>query len=120
MYSDYETDINYSRVIPRDLFNEAKLLKCIGQLTCNIHDGEGLGLKVSESVTGFKIGLMNDGFLIVENIHFKLGKIPLLFRTTYNSKKSYPLVCTYDYCDIPVFEENGTYTEEYTTFINSL
>ncbi len=30
----------YTRVIPRDLFNEAKLLKCIGRLVLLIHDGD--------------------------------------------------------------------------------
>lgn len=30
----------YKRVIPRDLFNEAKLLKCLGQLSLLIHDGQ--------------------------------------------------------------------------------
>ena len=30
----------YERVIPRDLFNEAKLLKCVGLLVLKIHDGE--------------------------------------------------------------------------------
>ena len=28
----------YTRVLPRDLFNEAKLMKCMGLLTLLIHD----------------------------------------------------------------------------------
>lgn len=31
---------SYRRVLPRDLFNEAKLLKCLGQLSLMIHDGK--------------------------------------------------------------------------------
>lgn len=33
-------DPEYQRVIPRDLFNEAKLLKCLGRLSLFIHDGK--------------------------------------------------------------------------------
>jgi len=127
---DIQTDVNYCRVIPRDLFNEAKLLKCIGRLALNIHDGNGLGITVSgypisfglglKNNDSFQIGLMSDGYLVVANLGFKLGNEYLLFRTLYNSKNNYPLVCTRDFCDVPVFDESGEYTEEFKFLISEL
>lgn len=120
MCSDYSTNYDYPRVMPRDLFNESKLLKCLGLLTLKILNGQGLGISHSENNEPFRIGFMNDGFLVVSNISFDLNEIDLLFRSTYNSKNNYTLVCTYDYEDIPVFDESGEFTEEFIELISSL
>lgn len=113
---------NYDRVLPRDLFNEAKLLKCIGQLCLKIHDGGSLGVTFDDNNIGsFDIVLLDDGHLYIRNINFyKNGNIPLLFKTTYNSKRNYPLLLDYNDVEYEVFDESGNYTYEYITFIESL
>lgn len=62
----------YQRVLPRDLFNESKLLKCIGQLVLLIHDGNcpnGLAFTHhDEDDEPFIIRLMEDGHLTITNI----------------------------------------------------
>lgn len=116
--------MEHSRVVPRDLFNDSKLLKCLGQLALNILDGKGLGVEVDESLltngTGFDIKLLEDGHLFVTNLAFSKSGVELLYKTVYNSKGAYPLLCQYEDQEIDVFKDDGSYTEEYVDFIESL
>jgi len=111
-------DTTYLRVIPRDLFNESKLLKCIGRLVLMIHDGYNINglLKFTHDEQSFKIGLHNEGYLQVSNIIFYIKDERVDFVTTYNSKASYPLAAYYKYCEYPVFDEQGNYTDEFIEF----
>lgn len=112
---------NYTRVIPRDLFNEAKLLKCIGQLVLLILHGKALnGMTFDHDGDPFDIQLMDDGYLCVTNLFFLVGDEGLQFKSLYNSKSAYPLYCERDYCEYLVFDEWGTYTDEFRAFCNSL
>lgn len=108
---------SYIRVIPRDLFNEAKLLKCMGQLVLLIIDNMGPdGLTFKHDGEPFKIVLFEDGHLNIWNLHFDLKGIMVIFKTNYNSKSNYPLLCQHDSCDYLVFEDNGEFTEEFKQF----
>jgi hypothetical protein len=60
------TLIEYNRVIPRDLFNESKLLKCFGQLALLMHDGVIPGSIVFDGNQP-EIGLLLDGSLTLIN-----------------------------------------------------
>lgn len=109
---------NYNRVIPRDLFNEAKLLKCIGLLVLKIHDGlapEGLTVYEHDDAP-FRIALMDEGALTITSIVFTIGEDTLTFKTTYNSKASYPLRCEYENGEQLVFDEQGNFTNEFLEF----
>jgi hypothetical protein len=89
--------MNYIRVIPRDLFNEAKLLKCLAQLSLLIHDGVNirwnLTLNHDKPENGFEIDLDQANlWLFCQNLKLLLNekqRIPLF--TPYNSKEPYPL-----------------------------
>jgi hypothetical protein len=108
---------NYIRVIPRDLFNEAKLLKCMGQLCLLIHDRlTPVEMSFNEPEEPFEIALMDEGALTITNLHVKIKGKVFLFKTTYNSKSNYPLYLEYDYCDYPVFTEKGDFDEEFIEF----
>lgn len=124
-------DINYTRVFPRDFFNEAKLLKCFGVLALKIHDRLAPeGLELHENVTceefesgydeGFKIGLMDEGYLTIANISISAHGVPLLFCTNYNSKDNFPFFVYHEYTEIYVFDEQGDFQEEFIGFIQSL
>jgi|SRR5580692_2783231 hypothetical protein len=114
-------NIYYLRVLPRDLFNEAKLLKCIGQLALSIHDGFPLkGMTMYHEGDPFDITLLDDGYLAVRNIDFAIGETQLVFKSQYNSKANYPLYCEHDYCEYLVFDEQGKFTQEFITFFNDL
>lgn len=113
------TAINYSRVIPRDFFNEAKLLKCFGQLSLKMLDNqvpEGVNISIEESGEPFDICLSSEGGLYIANYETTINNVPVIFVTTYNSKSAYPFFCQYDYCDYEVFNEDGEFTEEFINF----
>ena len=115
--------MEYVRVIPRDLFNEAKLLKCIGRLCLLIHDNTTpcpMAFVQSEDGEPFNIGLSEEGSLFVTNIHISIkGKI-FPFKTTYNSKANYPLYLEYEYCDYLVFDEQGNWDAEFIAFCETV
>ncbi len=119
----------YQRVIPRDLFNEAKLLKSMGQLALLIHDGMGgkWGLHI-EHITdereeaGFVIEQNeNTGGLYVNNLCLQVGEggDEITLESAYNSKLAYPLiVCDQDtVCN--VFNDNGAFSDEFVAYLDS-
>ena len=63
---------NYTRVLPGDLFNEAKLLKCIGRLVLLIEDRESItGLTFQFDDAPFNIVQdPSDGSIAIHNIRF--------------------------------------------------
>lgn len=112
-----KANINYSRVLPRDLFNEAKLLKSLGRLCLLILDRlTPCKMEYSEPEQPFKIGLCDDGFLTVTNVQIIMEGQTFIFRTNYNSKRNYPLYLTHEYCDYLVFDEQGEFDEEFLSF----
>jgi hypothetical protein len=123
-----KADLNYSRVLPRDLFNEAKLLNCMGRLCLLITDDlTPVKMFMDESGEPFKIGLLQDGSLTIDNLTIKInGKYgkPCRFKTTYNSRSPSPLYVqdgTGDqYTDILVFEDDGEFSQDFIDFCKKL
>ena len=113
--------VMYRRVIPRDLFNEAKLLKCMGQLALLIHDGvgvpRGLELVHDDSVNqGFVIEQDDsDGSLFVSNLTLRFKGRVIVLKSPYNSRDCYPL--WYGPDDEQVFNDDGSFA---TDFLSSL
>jgi hypothetical protein len=108
----------YTRVIPRDFFNEAKLLKCMGQLSLKILDGmlpTGVDILIEESGEPFEINRTIDGNIFVVNYYVTVNQMPVQFATKLNSKEPYPLMAIVDYEEYEVFDNNGNFT---TDFIN--
>lgn len=108
--------MDFNRVLPRDLFNESKLLKCLGQLTLKIHDCELQGVSFYHDdirYSGFDVVLSDDGHLSVSNLIFTKNDTRLHFHTPYNSKEPYPLYLYMDYVEYPVFTESGSLHEEF-------
>jgi hypothetical protein len=118
--------MSYTRVIPRDLFNEANLLKCLGQLYLKLEQGWQQIAELeydSEQVEGFDIQQSSDdGHLFVDNVRLKLlrskinGGLPwhyILFRPL-NSRDPYPLYLnpSWDSEPIPVFNDAGELSTE--------
>lgn len=119
--------MTHQRIIPRDLFNEAKLLNALGFLGLAIHDcSEPMARHLEfdyNSSEPFDIQVTDGGFLYVANLHLCCnGKIINLF-TTYNTKTKYPLQFEYE-DDINVFgdyvfDEDG-FTEQFNDLIDYL
>lgn len=111
----------YKRVIPRDLFNEAKLLKCIGQVCLNILDNKTpVEMKIYSDQEPFDIQLMKDGSLIVMNVEISIKNKFYIFSTTYNSKANYPLYVEFNDIDYEVFNDDGTWSEDFINFCKNI
>lgn len=110
---------SYKRVIPRDLFNEAKLLKCLGLLSLKLHDNLGniadrLNLDHQDSVSGFNICQDDDGSIFVSNLYlYDNNATPIHLATDLNSRFNYPL--TYEFKDQLdyVFDDDGNFSEAF-------
>lgn len=91
----------YDLVIPRDLFNQSKLLKCIGQVALLIHGGNGGRWNLrfdhdTEWTAGFEIDQQqSDGSLFIANMPLLAGRpddpYVIELASVYNSKAPYPL-----------------------------
>jgi hypothetical protein len=114
----------YKRVIPRDLFNEAKLLKCLGQLSLLIHDGKApAGLTVTHNGDEFRVSQnSSDGSLMVTSeLDFYAGGYRLILSTPLNSRRPYPLTCLHPAADeVEVFQDDGSLTDEFVEFVDMI
>jgi hypothetical protein len=107
--------MSYRRVIPRDLFNEASLLKCYGRLFINLetaglkdvelnHDGEAFDVRQDAS----------SGGLFVANVVLKVAGKPCRLHRPLNSRDQWPLYLTDDDDEeLSVFNEDGSFAEEF-------
>lgn len=102
----------YSRVIPRDLFNEANLLKCLGQLYLCLEALPGQPATLGDIEPGEAFDIQQDeadGSLEVVNLPFTMGD-GRSYRLTrpLNSRETWPLWCECDDGDeVPVFTGQG-------------
>lgn len=120
-------NMTYTRVFPRDFFNEAKLLKCIGRLFLLKLDGfmeeEPLNkIVIRCDSNGFIIGQeQSAGGLFILNMYSAINNEKVIFCTKYNSKEKYPLeLMTLNYKYIAVFNEEGNFTTELIEYLNKI
>lgn len=81
-----------NRVLPRDAFNDANLLKCVGKITLLIEDGI---IKLTYEYDGKPFDIQqdeSDGSTYIANVSFftPSGK-PLQHRRPLNSRARWPL-----------------------------
>lgn len=113
----------YHRVIPRDLFNEAKLLKCLGQLALLHHDNGLLQkcftVELQYPGTGFDVHQdESSGALFVSNLRVRLKDgTDLMLRTSYNSKDAYPLLAETNDETVRVFNDLGMLSADFCRVI---
>lgn len=93
--------MSYKRVLPRDLFNEAKLLKCIGRLFLMHHDGElSDAVKLIHDTSeceGFDVRFdENNNRLYVNNVFVYINDEFWCHGCSYNSRDNYSLVLEHD------------------------
>lgn len=117
--------MSYSRVLPRDLFNEAKLLKCLGRLALIIHDGTDGHISVPNTFKVISAGdpfeieqKDSDGGLFCRTVLFMVGTVSLHLYSSYNSIGNYPLICETSNEVLNVFEDDGCLTSEFIELIN--
>lgn len=118
--------MSYNRVIPRDFFNEAKLLKCLGRLSLLILDNRnGLAQYLEDDFDNepFQIEQTQDGDIYVVNYHvfLKGTENELELTTPLNSKLNYPLMFGLGkiYVAEFVFDDDGNPTKEFMRFVKA-
>ena len=114
--------MTYNRVMPRDLFNEAKLLKCMGRIELFILDDKIKGLNSlhnTDTNAGFTIEQdSSDGSIYIANLHYMDNEANAIhFYTSLNSKYNYPLTMVYKDEEYYPFNEKGQYQLDATLFI---
>lgn len=111
---------SYQRVIPRDLFNDANLLKCYGQIYINLEPLD-VDAKLVErgDMRGFHIERDDSsGATFVANVHLIVRGQPVRLERPMNSRQPYPLyMVTEDYEEITVFEQSGQFSAEFVAFL---
>lgn len=117
--------MSYLRVIPRDLFNEANLLKCYGRLVIlleNLPVGH-VGSFGEDAFDVFDIQQNpDDGSLSVANMPLYIGGRPYTLRRPLNSRHPWPLWAELqDNPDgeeeIAVFDDQGDLTAEFSALL---
>ena len=122
---------NYKRVLPRDLFNEAKLLKCVGKIVLLIED-EMMPVTYHYDNTltdNFIVGQnQSDGSFFVKNISFfAAGKFfdVVVYQNKNEMWNAYAHFvdgpagsCLLE--EIPLFTELGDLSEEFLEFCETI
>lgn len=117
--------MSYTRVIPRDLFNEANLLKCVGRFwieTERFQSTEHAPSCVDVEHDGgpFAIEQDEDGALTVSNVQVSIhGRRCRLWRPL-NSRRSWPLYLQRgDEDSLDVFTDSGELSPEVMALIQA-
>lgn len=110
--------MSYIRVIPRDLFNEAKLLKCLGRLYIEAeHQPEGkveVAFAYEHSHSRFDIQQEpSDGSIYVSNVHVTVNSKRVHVYTGLNARSDWPMYASLNDETVAVFDDNGHLTPEF-------
>lgn len=109
--------MSYRRVLPRDLFNEADLLKCLGRLVILVEGLSHAGFD-EEDVDGPFVIKQNpfDGSLEVTNLTFRISGEHFFLHRPLNSREPWPLFLNSasdpDFEEIRVFDPSGRLSTE--------
>jgi len=111
--------MSYTRVIPRDLFNEGNLLKCYGQIYLNLETAGVPGAKLEYD--GDEFGVQQDldsGALTLSNVNLVVRDRPYLLYRPVNSREAWPLyLIDNNEESIAVFAADGSFSREMRDFL---
>ena len=109
---------SYHRVIPRDLFNEAGLLKALGRVALLILEGlapDGMELRQTTEGAPFTIEQdPADGQIFCGNFTLVVGRLRGALSRPLNSRDAWGLYLTDTYTqqELTVFDAEGNFTQE--------
>lgn len=113
--------MSYLRVIPRDLFNEANLLKCYGRIYIELEKGcyPGVELIHDDEDELFQVVQDSaDGSLFLMNVWLCWHGRRCKLRRPLNSREEWPLYLTTDEDEVlEVFDEHGHFSEAMELFL---
>lgn len=117
---------NYIRVLPRDLFNEASLLKCVGRLwiltdeTSNHH----ARFETEDADTFDIVQDDSSGAIYIRNVVFTVRGVRQRLSRPLNSRGTWPLYLDSEDDDddadtIAIFDDNGNLSAELLAYIRA-
>lgn len=109
----------YTRVLPRDLFNEASLLKCLGRLWILLDKTTDHAAQFdTEDTDDFAIQQdPNSGAIFAANVEFSVRGNRVALSRPLNSRQAWPLYAETEDDSIAVFDEAGDLSTEMRAFI---
>lgn len=116
--------MTYKRVVPRDLFNEANYLKCVGQIGLKLldypHQYPNVKLDSLEyEEQGLKIyQCLYSGATYDRNLMLIINDISYHIERPLNSRDKYPVYITIKEESFTVLNEIGEFSDEFKTLIN--
>lgn len=113
----------YHQIFPRDLFNQAKLLKCLGQLILKLENSH-LKIDFKDNLTD-SINIeqdYSDGSIFASNVPFTLHSNgnSLKFYTPYNTKEAYPLMLLWNDDEIEVLNNGGNFSNDFLIWYDKI
>lgn len=114
--------MSYIREIPRDLFNEANLLKCLGKLWICLDNRSGhcasLDFNPFHPTAPFDVWQsQDDGSISARNVLFSVsGRTVRLYRPL-NSREPWPLYADFDDEPLEVFTDGGELSGDFLALI---
>lgn len=113
--------MSYQRVIPRDLFNEANLLKCLGRFWIETERFQPHKVTFEHDGEAFDVWQDEDGALYVRNVEIIINGSPHTAFRPLNSRAPWPLYILggVDGEPMDVFQEDGELTPEVLALINA-
>lgn len=113
-------DTYYTRVVPRDLFNEASLLKCYGQLALNLERLNRSTVELCHNGEPFLVAQdTDDGSLLLVGVALWIGNRIVPMWRPLNSRRPYPLFAKLGNVEVDVFNDDGTFTAEMLTLLET-
>jgi len=113
---------NYIRVLPRDLFNEASLFKCVARLWILTDDRRDHQAKfVTEDVEVFNVLQdQSSGAIYIGNVEFTVRGVPHRLSRPLNARSAWPLYMDIEDGDetLSVFDDDGNLSAEMLTYIS--
>ncbi len=114
--------MSYTRVIPRDLFNEASLLKCYGHLYIALENANGAARFSEEDVPYFDIRQReDDGAIYIGDLELLANGQRYRLTRPLNSRCPWPLyaerVDDNDFEPVSVFNDDGALTVDMLALI---
>jgi len=113
--------MSYCRVLPRDLFNEANLLKCYGQLWLLLDNGAypDAAVEYDDEGSPFNVYQARDsGSIYLRNVNLVVRGAVIALERPLNSRFAWPLYAeTPDGDVLDVFDDAGQFTPGMVTFL---
>lgn len=113
----------YARVIPRDLFNEASLLKCYGRLWICLDETPDHRAELVHDGRAFIVWQCEgDGSISILNVKLLLGGKVVNLARPLNSREPWPLWAEAEWCgvdDIRVFDDDGNLSADMLALIRN-